>query len=144
MERRWIEISSLPERLVFGFGFMFHGYPKLFTADGYANILHIMQQIPVPAPRFMAYVIGALEFFGGLALFSGTFVRTVSALFVIELIGNVMMQVIRGGAPPPLNPNQPLPGMENSLLYIAAALALWLGGSGGYSVTRIFVPRPSD
>lgn len=154
MARRWNEIAPLPVRLVFGAGFMFHGYPKLFTPDGYQNILHIMQQIPppdimqhIPAPLFglLAYGIGGLEFFGGLALVTGTFVGTVSLLFILEISSNLLMQIIRpGGAPPPLNPTQPLPGIESSLLYIAASIALFVGGAGGYSVTRMFVPRPSD
>jgi len=54
------------------------------------------------------------------------------------------MQLIRGGAPPPLIPDQHLPRIESSLLYLAAAVALFVGGAGAFSVTRMFVPRPSD
>src|SRR5262245_21922657 len=148
MARRWNEIAPLPVRLVFGGGFMFHGYPKIFTPDGYQNILHIVQQV-VPtslawSAPYAAWGIGMLEFFGGLALVTGTFVGTVSLVFIIELVGNLVMQVIRGGPPQPLNPNQPLPGVESSLLYISASVALWIGGAGGYSITRMFVARPSD
>ena len=142
--RRWNEIAPLPVRLIFGGGFMIHGFPKLFTPDGYQNILYIMNQIGVPMPGVAAYVIGGLEFFGGVALLTGTFVRTFGLLFIIELVGNMLMQIIRGGAPTPLNPDQPLPGIESSLLYLAASIALWIGGSGGFSVTRMFMPRPSD
>ena len=142
--RRWNEIAPLPVRLIYGGGFMIHGYPKLFTPDGYANILFIMQQVGVPLPGLFAYIIGGLEFFGGVALLTGTFVRTFSLLFIIELISNMLMQIIRGGPPTPLNPDQPLPGIESSLLYLAASIALWIGGSGDFSVTRMFVPRPSD
>lgn len=144
MPRKWNEIAPLAVRLVFGAGFMLHGYPKLFTPDGYQNILHILQLIPAPVPWLAAYLVGALEFFGGLALVTGTFVKTVSLLFIIEMIANLIMQLIRGGAPPPLNPHQPLPGIENSLLYLAACVALFVGSAGGFSVTRMFVPRPSD
>jgi len=52
MSRKWNQIAPLPVRLVFGAGFMFHGYPKLFTPDGYQNILHIMQLIPATVSLF--------------------------------------------------------------------------------------------
>jgi putative oxidoreductase len=144
MLRRWNEIAPLPVRIAFGGGFMLHGYSKLFTPDGYQNILYMMHQVPTPVPWLMAYVIGGLEFFGGLALVTGTCVGTVSVLFIVGIASNIAMQLVRGDAPQPLNPNQPFPGIESSLLCIAASIALFIGGAGGYSVTRMFVPRPSD
>ena len=144
MARSWNEIAPLPIRIVFGLGFMLHGYPKIFTADGYQNILYIMQHIPVPMAWLGAYIIGSLEFFGGVALLVGIFPRTFGLLFTLEILGNILMQLIRGGAPPPLNPKQPLPGIESSLMYLAASIAIWIGGAGGWSVTRMFNPKPSD
>jgi putative oxidoreductase len=144
MARRWNEIAPVPVRLIYGGGLMYHGFPKIFTADGYANIVHIVQGIPAPFPHLTAALIGGLEFFGGLSILVGAFVVTFSWLFLFELSANIVMQLVRGGAPPPLNPNQPLPGYENTLLYIAGALALLLGGAGGFSLTRMFNPRPSS
>jgi uncharacterized membrane protein YphA (DoxX/SURF4 family) len=143
MSRRWNEIAPLPVRLIFGGGLMCHGFPKIFTADGYANIVHIVREIPAPFPYVAAALIGALEFFGGLSIVIGAFVGTFSRLFILELTANIVMQLIRGGPPTPLNPAQPLPGYENSLLYLAGAIALLLGGAGGCSLTRMFNPRPS-
>jgi putative oxidoreductase len=144
MFERWNEYAPIPVRLIFGGGLMYHGYPKIFTASGYANIVHIVEGIPVPFPHVVGALIGGLEFFGGLFLLVGAFVGTFATLFILELSGNILMQLIRGGAPPPLNPNQPLPGYENTLLYIVGSIALLIGGSGGFSVTRMFNPRPSD
>ena len=144
MSKRWNEVAPLPVRLIYGGGLMYHGYPKIFTADGYANIVHIVEGIPSPFPHVMAALIGGLEFFGGLALVIGAFVGTFATLFILELLSNIAMQLIRGGAPPPLNPNQPLPGYENTLLYIVGSITLLIGGAGGYSLTRMFNPRPSD
>ncbi len=63
-------------------------------------------------------MIGGLEFLGGLMLFSGTFVPLVALLIVIEMLANLITALINGGFPPPLNPNQPLPGYEQTLLYL--------------------------
>jgi putative oxidoreductase len=139
--KRWYELATDPVRLIVGGGLAYHGYPKIFTAEGHASFLHIMQGMGVPFPELMSWLIGALEFFGGLMLFSGTFVSLVALLIVIEMIGNLVMALLHGGFPPPLNPNQPLPGYEQTLLYLLGALALVIGGSGGFSITRVFVPR---
>lgn len=144
MYKRWNEIAPILIRLIYGGGLMYHGYPKIFTTDGYANIVHIVSGIPAPFPHLVGALIGALEFFGGLFLVTGAFVGTFATLFILELTGNIAMQLIRGSAPPPLNPNQPLPGYENTLLYIVGSIALLIGGSGGYSLTRMFNPKPSD
>lgn len=143
MGKRWNDYAPVPIRLVFGGGFAYHGYPKIFTAEGHQSFLHIMQGMGVPFPEVMAWVIGGLEFFGGVLLMLGAFVFTVSALLVIELVINIITALVNGGFPPPLNPDQPLPGYENSLLYIAGLLALILGGAGAFSLTRLFVPKPS-
>ena len=144
MAKKWNEQSPVLIRWVFGGGFMLHGYPKLFTAEGHASFLHIMEQLGAPAPQVMAWAVGALEFFGGLALFAGVFVVTVSMVLIVELAINLIVALLRGGFPAPLNPDQPLPGYASSLLYISGLLALAIGGPGCFSLTRIFVPRPPD
>lgn len=141
MTKRWYELAPVPVRMIVGGGLAYHGYPKIFTAEGHASFLHIMQGMGVPFPELMSWVIGGLEFFGGLMLFSGTFVSLVALLIVIEMAVNLIMALLHGGFPPPLNPNQPLPGYEQTLLYLLGALALVIGGSGGFSITRVFVPR---
>jgi putative oxidoreductase len=141
MTRRWYELAPIPVRAIVGGGLAYHGYPKIFTADGHASFLYIMKGMGVPFPEFLSWVIGGLEFFGGLLLFSGTFVSLVALLIVIEMAANLITALLNGGFPPPLNPNQPLPGYEQTLLYLFGALALFIAGSGGFSVTRIFVPR---
>jgi putative oxidoreductase len=143
MPKRWYELAPVPVRLIVGGGLAFHGYPKIFTAEGHASFLHIMKGMGVPFPEFLSWAIGGLEFFGGLALLTGTFVSFVALLIVIEMAANLITALLNGGFPPPLNPNQPLPGYEQTLLYLLGALALFIGGSGGFSVTRIFVPRQS-
>jgi putative oxidoreductase len=142
--KKWNEWAPVPIRLVFGGALAYHGYPKVFTAAGHASFLHIMEQMGVPLPQVMSWVIGLLEFFGGLTLVLGAFVVTASVLIVIELSINIIVALLRGGFPPPLNPNEPLPGYASSFLFICGLLALAIGGAGGFSLTRMVVPKRSD
>jgi len=141
MWKRWTEYAPITVRLAFGGGFAYHGYPKLFTPDGHANIVYIMQGFGMPFPNLMGWIVGILEFFGGLALISGFFVATTSLLLLISMSTNVILATIEGGFPPPLNPSQPLPGYQDTFLYMSGLLALLIGGSGTCSITRLFVPR---
>lgn len=143
MNKRWNDYAPILIRLVFGGGFAYHGYPKIFTAEGHQSFLHIMEGMGVPFPELTSWLIGGLEFFGGMFLVFGVLVVFTSSLLAIELTVNIIIALARGGFPPPLNPDQPLPGYENSFLYIAGMLALILGGAGAFSLTRLFVPKPS-
>ena len=70
---RW---ASIPLRLIVGFGFMEHGFAKLYKGpDVFAAILHALA---VPAPHLMAWASILIELFGGLAILLGAFVSLVS------------------------------------------------------------------
>ncbi len=43
--------AALPTRLILGFGFAFHGYGKLFSAEGHAGFVGMLRGIGVPAPE---------------------------------------------------------------------------------------------
>ena len=74
------DFSALPARLVLGYGFTFHGYSKRFSSDGHAGFAGMLQNIGVPVPEVAAWTVGAIEFFGGLALIVGAFVAIVATL----------------------------------------------------------------
>ena len=69
--RNWNGWAPWPLRLILGFGFIYHGSPKLFTSEGHQNFAGTMQGMGVPAAELMAWVVGAIEVFGGLALMLG-------------------------------------------------------------------------
>ena len=70
---RWAPILL---RLVVGYGFMEHGFAKLFRGpEAFAVILHT---IGVPAPHLMAWLTILTELIGGLAVLLGAFVPLVS------------------------------------------------------------------
>ncbi|MCH7637968.1 MAG: DoxX family protein [Bacteroidetes bacterium] len=132
---KWSSYSSLPLRLILGFGFIFHGWPKL--GNGHDGFVGMLTDIGVPAPGLMAYVVGLVETLGGLALIAGAFVAIVSIPLIINMLvamftvalphGFSFMNMLPEGG-------FGMPGYEVNLLYIAGLVALMLMGAGALSV----------
>jgi putative oxidoreductase len=103
-----------------------HGFAKLFQDDAVAasrNFVNFGWSYPLA----WAYLIGALEFFGGIMLAVGLLTRIVAAAFVVE------MTVISFGVLWPVW-SWSRRGMEYALLMGIVALAILLRGGGRYSV----------
>jgi putative oxidoreductase len=133
---RW---TPIPLRLIVGYGFMQHGYAKLYKGpDAFATIL---QAMGVPSPHLMAWFTILIELFGGLAVILGAFIAIVSvpmaavllvAMFKVHLPYGFstikLIAVTEAGAK--FGP----PGYEVNLLYIACLAALVLGGPGPFAI----------
>jgi len=133
--------APLPLRLVLGLDFVVVGLPKLFSAAGHANLVHLLQGLGMPAPAVVAWVIGLIEFGGGLALLIGMLVPIVAALNALNVGLLALLVLTRGSAPAPL-PGQPaLPDNGVSLILLTGLVALIIGGAGGYSVDAARVRR---
>jgi putative oxidoreductase len=102
-----------------------HGYAKLFQDDA-AGAARNFVNFGWSHPLAWAYLIGALEFFGGIMLAIGLFTRIVAAAFVIE------MAVISFGVLWPVW-SWGKHGMEYALLMGIVALAIVFRGGGRYS-----------
>jgi putative oxidoreductase len=135
--------AALPMRLILGSGFAFHGYGKLFSTEGHQMFQGMLQNIGVPAASLMSWVVGLVEFFGGLALIVGAFVAIVGvlqigvmlvALFTVHLPNGFNFMHITGMTD--AGPQFGMPGYEVNLLYIAGLAALVLGGAGALSVDQ--------
>jgi putative oxidoreductase len=130
-----------PLRLFLGIAFLYHGLPKLFTVSGHQMIAGFLQSLGMPAPALLAWIVGLVEVLGAVALLAGVAVTFAAAVMVIEMLvalftvhlphGFAFVQVIGQGASGPI---YGLPGGEVNLLYIAALLALLIGGPGPLSV----------
>ena len=141
MDRGWSRWAPLPLRLVIGFAFIYHGWPKLFTSAGHSGFVANLQGIGVPAPELAAWALGAVEVLGGLALLVGAFTTVAAGLLVIHQLfalfkvhlgaGFSFVHVTGMTASGPLFG---LPGYEVNLLFIAGLLTLLLGGPGTPSV----------
>ncbi len=141
--RHWSEWAPIPLRLVLGFGFMYHGFPKLFDAEERQGTIGMFEGMGIPAPEASVWLVGIVEFFGGLALILGAFVVIVAALGVIDMLvamfvvhlpsGFNFMNITDMG---PEGPEFGMPGYEVNLLYVAGFLALMLGGAGILSIDQ--------
>lgn len=144
MRRTWSEFAPLPLRLMLGFGLAYHGFPKLFSAQGHDSFAGMLAGLGFPAAEPLAWAVGAFEFFGGLLLIAGAFTMLIAALGVIEMAVAMFMvhlpagfnfMNVTGTGPDGLTFG--MPGYEVNLLYIAGLLALVIGGAGALSVDRM-------
>jgi putative oxidoreductase len=134
--RRWV---LLPLRLVVGFGFAAHGYAKL--ARGPEAFAVILGAMGVPAPLLMAWTASLLELLGGAALMLGAFVAPLSIPLAVVMATAMVGVHLRYGFSSirlqALTANGAVfgpVGYELNLLYLAALLALALGGASPLSI----------
>ena len=140
---RW---SSIPLRLIVGYGFMQHGVAKLSKGpDAFAAIL---QAMGVPSPHLMAWLTILIELLGGFAVLVGAFVVVVSVPMVVVLLVAIFTVHLPFGfssikllAVTAAGPTFGPPGYEVSLLYIACLAALVMGGPGPFALEE-FIRKP--
>ncbi len=135
-------------RIIIGIGFIYHGFIKLFTSWGHDIFLRMLNDIGLPGATFFSWLIGAVEFFGGLAILLGAFVSIASIILIINMlvamlsvnlaqgfdVMNVTVMVEAG-------PKYGMPGYEINLLYIAALITLFITGAGIYSIDKYLEGR---
>jgi putative oxidoreductase len=148
MNAAWSKYAPLPLRIIIGIGFIYHGFPKLFDGGHRLGFTGMVENIGVPAAGLAAWVVGLVEFFGGLMLIAGAFVAVVTALQIIIMLvalfgvhlsnGFNFMHVI---GQTDTGPVFGMPGYEVNLLYIAALLALLLLGPSQWSVDKALAQK---
>jgi putative oxidoreductase len=137
---------AIPLRLIVGYGFIAHGYAKL--ARGPESFTNILSALGMFDPPLLAWATILIEIFGGLAVVIGFFIPLVSvpmmvvllvAMFTVHLPNGFssikLLSVTEAGA------HFGQPGYETDLLYLAALIALVLGGSGPLALDR-YLNRP--
>ena len=148
-EAFWRQWTTLPLRLVIGYGFMAHGWAKL--SRGPAGFARLLEQIGAPLPEVTAWVSTFIELLGGLAILAGAFVAAVSIPLIVMMLVAMFTVHLRYGFSavntigltadgPQFGP----PGFEVNLLYIAGLLALILGGGGPFSIDRLLARRKAE
>jgi putative oxidoreductase len=132
---------AIPLRLIVGYGFAEHGFAKL--ARGPESFIDILSALGVFEPQLSAWATIIVEILGGLAVLAGLFIPLASvpmiavllvAIFTVHLpngFSSIKLQsVTAAGA------HFGQPGYETDLLYLAALIALVLGGSGPLALDR--------
>jgi putative oxidoreductase len=128
--------APLPLRIALGVGLMIHGGIKLFVAGGHDNIAHLVAQLGVPLAGTMAWVVGGVEFFGGLGILLGALFRISTAVNALNVAGLLVLAGLAGGIPDPLPGGDPLPAFREAFLILAGTLTLFLGGAGRLAIDR--------
>jgi putative oxidoreductase len=137
---------AVPLRLIVGFGFVEHGYAKLARgADGFIAILH---SIGTPLADLAGWATIIVEIVGGLMILLGAFVPAAAvAMIVVLLVAIFTVHLPNGFSSIKLlsydaaGAHFGQPGYETDLLYVAALVALCLGGSGPLSLDNYLSAR---
>ena len=121
-ESRW---AAIPLRLVMGIILLVAGYMKLMAMEG--TVVYFTKQ-GFPIPVATAWFIALLEFFGGLSLILGLFVRYLGILYTIEFIVAALWVKFPGVG---------YAQTRIDLMLIAAAAALYFLGAGPWSIDSL-------
>ncbi len=148
MQAAWSKWAPMPLRLIIGFGFVYHGFPKIFSSQGHEMFLGMLQGMGVPAAGLMAWLVGIVELLGGLAIIAGAFVPVAAALLIVDMLVALFMVHLANGfnfmnvtGMTEAGPQFGMPGYEVPLLYIAGLLALFLRGASHMSVDEKLAER---
>ncbi len=121
-------ITYLILRLAAGLVLADAGFLKVFKMGDLAK--GVMVKYSVPVPEIMGPFISFLEFFGGIALILGLFVRYLGIVFTIEFVVAALLKIRLGLDWPNFN------GMWIDMMLIGACLTLAANGAGILSVDR--------
>ena len=123
------EYASLPLRLVLGLVFLVHGYLKLF--GGIEGTASFFSNIGIPTAGFFAYVVGIVEFFGGIALILGLIVKVASVVLIINMVVAILLVHLKNGF-------TGQGGYEFPLTLLAGLVTLSFLGAGKLSLQKAF------
>ena len=129
-------------RIVLGIIFVYHGADKLF--GGIVDTTGFFGMVGIPFPALMAWLVGLVEFGGGLALILGFFAR-IGALLLVPVMLVAIATVHLGNGFANVNivgmgesgPIFGLPGWEYNFALLGGLLAVAFGGPGRWALRGI-------
>ncbi|QQG45892.1 MAG: DoxX family protein [Candidatus Niyogibacteria bacterium] len=110
-------------RLIVGLIFVAHGYPKLF--GGFSQTVGFFESVGIKPAKFWVFVVGVVEFFGGIALIVGFATQLAALLIAIDMLVAIWKVKAKQGF---------VGGYEFDLMLLVAALSLVLTGAGAYAI----------
>ena len=84
--RNWEWLPIFVARFSLGLFFAVSGYNKLFVPAKHEDLIHLMTEIGIPFPEFMALFLASVEFFGGIFLMLGLFSSVCAIALIIAMI----------------------------------------------------------
>jgi len=119
-----VSIAALLLRLVIGVTFIIHGYPK-FSAQQRKQGGEWMKSMGLSSGFILFGAI--IEFFGGIALVLGLFVRIIAPLFALWMLSTTWLSKAKMG-------KKFAGGYEIDVVLLVASLALAAIGAGVFSI----------
>ena len=127
-----VEWVSVPLRLILGAIFIVHGYPKLFK--DFKKVAGWLASEGFKPGAFWAFVLGATEFFGGVAILVGVASRVAAGLLIISMSTALLMGIFKWKKP---FTKAPEAGWEFDAIILAGLITLFLLGSGMLSADQL-------
>ena len=139
----WKSLAPLPLRLALGLALAVAGSFKLFSGAGHENIVLELENLGLPLPGILSWVVGAAELLCGLGLLLGAYTQ-LSALVMILNIGGLLVICLLQGIWYPESEGLPglryfpyrLPSLEASAVFLAGLFSVLLSGPGAWSASR--------
>ena len=123
------DYSALVLRVILGLILIFHGIGKLFTnAPGMEAFTGLVGTVFPAAPLF-AWIVALIEFVGGILILTGLWTRIATALVSVEFIV-ILLFFVRD------NLGFGIGKAELEILILAASIALFLSGTGKWSLEQ--------
>lgn len=113
------QIAPFMLRAVLGIIFLVHGYPKLFKQ--FSGTAQFFDSVGIRPAKFWVFVVGAVEFFGGIALILGIFTQIAAGLIAVNMLVAILKVKKAQGF---------VGGYEFDLILMAAAISLLFLGPG--------------
>lgn len=118
------DLGLLALRLALAAVFAVHGFVKILGGH-FDRTVALFMTVDIPAPEIMAWVIGIMEFGGGVLLALGFWVRPLAALLGAEMaVVLIRVRWAQGF----------LGAAEFEIVLLAACLALTMTGAGRFSL----------
>jgi putative oxidoreductase len=136
MKMNKLGLTTFLLRIVLGISFFVHGLVKF--QGGIGNIVGWFDSIGIPG--FLAYVVGAVELAGGIALILGLGTRIVSALLTLVMVGAILKAKLAIG----FLGTAEMAGYELDLAFLVIALFLAVNGSKLWSVDEAVFNKTSE
>lgn len=121
------EFAPFVLRVILGVVFIAHGYPKLFK--NFSETAGFFESIGIRPGKFWVFVVGSVEFFGGIALILGFATQLAALLIAINMLVAIITVKGKQGF---------VNGYEFDLTLLVIALSLIVTGPGAYAIDLSF------
>jgi putative oxidoreductase len=125
-------LAPLVVRLIVGVIMAAHGWQKLVA--GPSGFGQFLDQLGVPLPGLMAWVVTLVELLGGILLILGLLSRLAALLLTIDLVVAILLVKVNVGL---IAPPEAGAGAELDFALIAGFLAILLLGPGRVSLDYV-------